>query len=105
MRGLAKYVLIVASCLSAASSRSHPTASVEMSASTATTAIAGRGNLTLDLIRQARHEMPVVSDRLMKEAATVPEMDTWLTFVLGIGLVALQLRRKQKSLQAARMVG
>jgi len=36
--------------------------------------------------------------------ATVPEADTWLMIIVGAGLVGLQLRRRQKSIQRGVLV-
>jgi hypothetical protein len=35
----------------------------------------------------------------------VPEADTWLMIVIGVGLVGLQLRRKQKGIERGPLVG
>ncbi len=88
-------VLLVLSLLMAGSSRSGPVTRQDIAA---VPAHSERGRLIIPA-----HSAPPLAMVLISRPSAASAMDLWLTFILGGGLIARQLRRTQKGARLARL--
>lgn len=91
-----RYAVILASCLLAASSSSQPSMTGVQAPDMGSSVLSGG---QLHLTRPS-----LTSPSLANDASSESDVDMWLSLLLGVGLVVVQLRRRQRILQAPRLV-